>query len=175
MIQGNKGGVSIRLELHSTSVCFINAHLAAHVEECERRNQDFHDIIARLSFANFMPPKTIKHHECVLNTLSSLFIRQCYNNNSINKVRFSFWIFFSLFFLLCSQIFWLGDLNYRLVGVECSSAKEMIDKGHWADLWPYDQLKQMQKEGRAFLGFSEAQLDFKPTYKYANGSDEWDE
>ena len=161
MFQGNKGGVSIRLDLHSTSVCFINAHLAAHVEECERRNQDFHDIISRLSFANFMPPKTIKHHEYVTQEF-----------NDINYLESKSFLHF---YLNSSQIYWLGDLNYRLVGVDCSVAKERIDKGFWVDLWPYDQLKQMQQESRAFLGFSEAPLDFKPTYKYANGSDEWDE
>ncbi|KAA0202529.1 hypothetical protein HAZT_HAZT009882, partial [Hyalella azteca] len=47
---GNKGGVSVSLELYNTSVCFVNCHLAAHVEEYERRNEDYDCICEKTVF-----------------------------------------------------------------------------------------------------------------------------
>ena len=60
---GNKGGVGVSMIVHNTSICFVNAHLAAHCEEYERRNQDYADICARLSFSKYMPPKSFKDHD----------------------------------------------------------------------------------------------------------------
>eukprot|EP01065_Artemidia_motanka_P002773 TRINITY_DN11309_c0_g1_i1.p1 TRINITY_DN11309_c0_g1~~TRINITY_DN11309_c0_g1_i1.p1 ORF type:complete len:979 (+),score=306.84 TRINITY_DN11309_c0_g1_i1:160-2937(+) len=38
---GNKGGIGLRLRLQHTTFAFINAHLAAHMGEVQKRNDDF--------------------------------------------------------------------------------------------------------------------------------------
>ena len=38
-VQGNKGGVVVRLRLLDTTICFVCSHLAAHTEDVEGRNQ----------------------------------------------------------------------------------------------------------------------------------------
>ncbi len=47
---GNKGGVAIRLLLHSTALCFVCSHFAAHQTKVTERNQDYADICKKVAF-----------------------------------------------------------------------------------------------------------------------------
>ena len=44
----NKGAVALALQLHGVSLCFVNAHLAAHQEKVLQRNQDTRLILKHL-------------------------------------------------------------------------------------------------------------------------------
>ncbi|KAL1459505.1 hypothetical protein WDU94_011477 [Cyamophila willieti] len=132
---GNKGGVAIRMDLEMTSLCFVNSHLAAHTEEYERRNQDFHVIASSISFNGFLPPKSIKDHD---------------------------------------QIYWLGDLNYRITDLDLMRVKNLINQGQYETVLEHDQLKRQHDLGHVFSGYKEGPIHFRPTYKYDVGTDEWD-
>lgn len=47
---GNKGGVGIRFLVHSTSFCFVCAHLAAGQSQVRDRNEDYNEITQRMAF-----------------------------------------------------------------------------------------------------------------------------
>jgi hypothetical protein len=102
---GNKGGVGCRLRFHATELCFVNSHLAAHVEEFERRNQDYTDICSRMSFNVFERP-------CG-DTMPETGARRIKDHD---------------------MVFWLGDLNYRLSDLDCGEVKDLLAEGSIAEL-----------------------------------------
>lgn len=64
-------------------------------------------------------------------------------------------------------MFWLGDLNYRLIGEDTAEhiSKKISEKDlEW--LLQRDELKKAQVSGDAFGPFIEGKITFQPTYKY---------
>uniref|UniRef100_UPI00398F6D6B synaptojanin-2-like isoform X2 n=1 Tax=Pristiophorus japonicus TaxID=55135 RepID=UPI00398F6D6B len=47
---GNKGAVAVRLQFYSTTLCFICAHLTAGQSQVKERNEDYREIMQKLSF-----------------------------------------------------------------------------------------------------------------------------
>ncbi|KAK6115404.1 hypothetical protein DH2020_007673 [Rehmannia glutinosa] len=69
---------------------------------------------------------------------------------------------------------WLGDLNYRLQGINTFPARNLIHKNLHELLTPKDQLLQEAERGQVFNGYCEGTLAFKPTYKYNIGTNDYD-
>ncbi|CCE63659.1 hypothetical protein TPHA_0F01750 [Tetrapisispora phaffii CBS 4417] len=74
------------------------------------------------------------------------------------------------------NIFWLGDLNFRvnldseIVRYELEKKKDDYING----LLKYDQLRHEIMTGEIFKGFKEAPIKFRPTYKYDKGTENYD-
>ncbi|XP_040194818.1 synaptojanin-1 isoform X7 [Rana temporaria] len=47
---GNKGAVAIRMLFHTTTLCFVCSHFAAGQSQVKERNEDYNEIVRKLSF-----------------------------------------------------------------------------------------------------------------------------
>ncbi|MCJ1286922.1 inositol polyphosphate 5-phosphatase [Xylographa opegraphella] len=70
-------------------------------------------------------------------------------------------------------ILWLGDFNYR-IGLTDDKVRKLIKAGDLGTLYQNDQLHVQMVAGNTFSFYSEAKITFLPTYKYDNGTDEYD-
>lgn len=76
--------------------------------------------------------------------------------------------------IIYSQIYWFGDLNYRITEMDPTTVKCLIEKKDFKSIILYEQLQQNHRAGRIFEKYKEGKINFRPTYKYDTGSDEWD-
>ncbi|RWR74242.1 type IV inositol polyphosphate 5-phosphatase 11 [Cinnamomum micranthum f. kanehirae] len=69
---------------------------------------------------------------------------------------------------------WLGDLNYRIQGIDTLPVRSLIQRNLLKMLTSKDQLRQEAERGQVFNGYCEGDLAFNPTYKYNIGSSNYD-
>lgn len=70
------------------------------------------------------------------------------------------------------QIFWFGDLNYRL-NMADSEIRKLVANKQWSELINSDQLSKELRSGHVFEGWKEGPITFPPTYKYEINSDRY--
>ncbi|OVA14834.1 Inositol polyphosphate-related phosphatase [Macleaya cordata] len=70
------------------------------------------------------------------------------------------------------QIFWFGDLNYRLNMLD-AEVRKLVARKQWDGLINSDQLIKELRSGHVFDGWMEGVIDFPPTYKYEFNSDKY--
>ncbi|GMJ00268.1 INOSITOL(1,4,5)P3 5-PHOSPHATASE II, myo-inositol polyphosphate 5-phosphatase 2 [Hibiscus trionum] len=70
------------------------------------------------------------------------------------------------------QIFWFGDLNYRLNMLD-AEVRKLVALKRWDELINNDQLHNELSWGHVFDGWKEGVINFPPTYKYEMDSDRY--
>uniref|UniRef100_A0A336MAV0 CSON012893 protein n=1 Tax=Culicoides sonorensis TaxID=179676 RepID=A0A336MAV0_CULSO len=134
---GNKGAVSVRFNAYGSTVCVVNAHLAAHDNKLDERIEDFNSIIKDMKF-NVHVSKDIFSHD---------------------------------------YVFWFGDLNFRIREdflPNPEDIKTRIIKDDLSELILNDQLVQVRNDGRAFHQLDEKLPEFPPTFKFEEGTNQYD-
>ena len=157
-IMGNKGGAVARLQLYDSTLCFVCAHLAAHRDNVEGRNSDYHSIIAKTRFKEEKIHTDEEKRMSIGSSASS-------NNSSTRTYGINDH----------EYVVWLGDFNYRIDAVHSTS--KVISKTNGVDLpWLLrnDQLNLQRAAGKCFVGFEEAPIKFMPTYKYQPGTNHYE-
>ncbi|XP_068601758.1 phosphatidylinositol 3,4,5-trisphosphate 5-phosphatase 2A [Brachionichthys hirsutus] len=68
-----------------------------------------------------------------------------------------------------TNLFWLGDLNYRL-DMDIQEILNYINRKEFDPLLKVDQLNLEREKSKIFLRFAEEEISFPPTYRYERGS-----
>ncbi|XP_017836008.1 phosphatidylinositol 4,5-bisphosphate 5-phosphatase A isoform X2 [Drosophila busckii] len=72
-------------------------------------------------------------------------------------------------------VFWMGDLNFRLAGDETADrVLNDVENGHLTELLKLDQLTLLRESGQAFSLMEEQLPTFAPTFKFKEGTNEYD-
>ncbi|KAL5697298.1 phosphoinositide 5-phosphatase [Ranunculus cassubicifolius] len=152
---GNKGAVGLRIRLYDRVMCFVNCHLAAHLEAVNKRNADFNHIYRTMTFNR---PNQINASSAANSPATELL--QVTNAVGIHsedrKPELS----------EADLVVFLGDLNYRLDGISYEEAKDFISQRSFDWLRERDQLRAAMKAAKVFQGMREGYIAFPPTYKF---------
>eukprot|EP00468_Gymnochlora_sp_CCMP2014_P010756 CAMPEP_0167747952 /NCGR_PEP_ID=MMETSP0110_2-20121227/4569_1 /TAXON_ID=629695 /ORGANISM="Gymnochlora sp., Strain CCMP2014" /LENGTH=2368 /DNA_ID=CAMNT_0007632915 /DNA_START=71 /DNA_END=7177 /DNA_ORIENTATION=- len=71
------------------------------------------------------------------------------------------------------HVFFLGDLNYRVVNLPRKHVLTLLDAQRLEQLQEFEQLRKEKGEGRCLFGFDECKISFRPSYRYQTDSNEW--
>lgn len=184
-MMGNKGAVGIRFKLYDSYFTFVNSHLAADVNQVDRRNSNYLDICKRLAFGVGGYTSFMEY------SLSNPWV------STHMDTGFDFWNLLpgsmtpnvvpgglpvvgprkTCTMFDCDHLFWIGDLNYRIpIPEDESKAILQLNPNEMgvSQLMEFDQLNREKQARRAFVDFEEQKVTFLPTYKYDVGSNSFD-
>ncbi|KAL8204552.1 hypothetical protein R6Q57_010175 [Mikania cordata] len=153
---GNKGGVGLRLRVYDRIMCFVNCHLAAHLEAVNRRNADFDHIYKNITFGRSINNASagVSSTAQMLRPATSVAINPDEGKPDLAEA---------------DMVIFCGDFNYRLFGITYDEARDFVSQRSFDWLREKDQLRAEMKAGKVFQGMREALIRFPPTYKFERG------
>ncbi|XVE76660.1 hypothetical protein DITRI_Ditri12bG0191800 [Diplodiscus trichospermus] len=153
---GNKGGVGLRIRVFDRLICFVNCHLAAHLEAVNRRNADFDHIYRNMVFtrSSNLLSNAAAGASAAVQTL------RVPNAAGVNTEETK------LDLAEADMVVFFGDFNYRLFGISYDEARDFVSQRCFDWLREKDQLRAEMKAGKVFQGMREALIRFPPTYKF---------
>ncbi|KAI7748039.1 hypothetical protein M8C21_028543 [Ambrosia artemisiifolia] len=153
---GNKGGVGLRLRVYDRIMCFVNCHLAAHLEAVNRRNADFNHIYRNITFGRSINNASVGVSSTaqMLRPATPVAINLDEGKPDLAEA---------------DMVIFCGDFNYRLFGITYDEARDFVSQRSFDWLRQKDQLRAEMKAGRVFQGMREALIRFPPTYKFERG------
>uniref|UniRef100_A0A7N0V7C6 Inositol polyphosphate-related phosphatase domain-containing protein n=1 Tax=Kalanchoe fedtschenkoi TaxID=63787 RepID=A0A7N0V7C6_KALFE len=152
---GNKGGVGLRMRVYDRIMCFVNCHLAAHLEAVNRRNADFDHIYRNLSFRQ--QPNLL--NTAAATAATSVTISRPPNVNSNQEEP-------RPELADADMVVFLGDFNYRLHSISYDEARDFVSQRCFDWLREKDQLRAEMKAGKVFHGMREAVIRFQDFRHY---------
>ena len=127
-----------------------------------------------------------KRYDSLVADLKPFWATSELHRNYLNFLYFHKYLILltSLIPLIRSYTFWMGDLNFRLDGLNFDQITSTIKQAasrtsatqrdsDFGGLLAHDQLKKAIREGKAFEKFNEAPITFAPTFKFVVGTDEY--
>ncbi|RZC71364.1 hypothetical protein C5167_034543 [Papaver somniferum] len=153
---GNKGAVGLRMRVYGRAMCFVNCHLAAHLEAVTRRNADFDHIYRNMIFNR--PSNLLNAAAAGVSSVGQMLrvTNASGTNTEEGKPELS----------EADMVVFLGDFNYRLHGISYDEARDFISQRCFDWLREKDQLRAEMKAGKVFQGMREGVIRFPPTYKF---------
>ncbi|KAL9437340.1 hypothetical protein AB3S75_023242 [Citrus x aurantiifolia] len=154
---GNKGGVGLRIRVYDRTICFVNCHLAAHLEAVNRRNADYDHIYRNMVFSR--STSTLNSASAGVSTAVNM-MKTSNTTTTLNTEETKPDL------AEADMVIFFGDFNYRLFGISYDEARDFVSQRCFDWLREKDQLRAEMKAGKVFQGMREAIIRFPPTYKF---------
>lgn len=141
-----KGALGICFTFFGTSFLFITSHFTSGDSKVNERKLDYNKTIQALTL-----PKNVPDTNPYRSSSSDV------------TTRFD-------------EVFWFGDFNFRL-NKDRETVDSILNQNPSTDvskLLVYDQLTTEMSRGSIFKGFQEADIHFRPSYKFDIGKDSYD-